>query len=102
MAQEIIRNIKDAELKAQQTVKDAEAEKVSILNKAREDGRKVIDDLAGRANEAAKKAVDEIEQTRDANMVKAEKRAEAVIASFSKNVEEKREEAINLVITEIS
>ncbi len=102
MAQETIRNIKDAELKAQQIVKDAEAEKVSILNKARQDGQRAIDELAGAANEAAQKAVREVELTRDAVMVKAEKRAGAVIASFSKNIEAKREKAIDFVISEIS
>lgn len=102
MAQETIQNIKDAELKAQQVLKDAETEKAAILKKAREDGAAYKAELTGRAGEAAKKAVDEVEQTRDAAMVKAAARAEAVIAGFTGGVQDKRDAAIQAVIDEIA
>lgn len=102
MAKETIQNIKDAELKAQQVMKDADAEKAALLKKAREDGAAYKAELTGRANEAAKKAVAAVEETRDAALEKAEKRAEAVISGFTGDVQGKREAAIQAVIDEIA
>ncbi|MBR3644538.1 MAG: hypothetical protein IKN57_13665 [Parasporobacterium sp.] len=102
MAQETIQNIKDAELKAQQVLKDAETEKVALLKKAKEEGAAFKEELTGRANEAAKKAVAAVEETRDAALVKASVRAEAVINGFTGNVQGKRDAAIQAVIDEIA
>ena len=102
MAQETIQNIKEAELKAQQVLKDAEAEKNALLKKAREDGAAYKEELTSRATEAAKKAVAEVEKTRDAVLEKASERAEAVIKGFSADLEGKREDAIAAVISEIA
>ena len=102
MAQETIQNIKDAELKEQQTLKDAEAERAALIKKAREDGAAFKEELTGRAKEAAKKAVEAVEGTRDAALVKASVRAEAVIKGFSGNMEGKRDKAIEAVISEIA
>ncbi|MBR3242943.1 MAG: hypothetical protein IKF90_09625 [Parasporobacterium sp.] len=102
MAQETIQNIKDAELKAQQTIKDAEAQRIALINKAREDGAAYKKEAADKANGLAKKAVAAVEETRDAAMVKATVRAEAIIKGFSGNLQGKKEKAINAVISEIA
>ena len=102
MAKKTIQSIKDAELKAQQTVKDAEAEKAAILQKARDEGAAYKAELTGRAKDAAKKAVEDVEKTRDAALVKATVRAEAVIGGFQKDIRSKREAAIEAVISEIA
>ena len=102
MAKKTIQSIKEAELKAQQTVKDAEAEKAAILKKAREEGAAQKAELTGRAKDAAKKAVEDVEKTRDAALVKATVRAEAVIGGFQKDIQKKREAAIEAVISEIA
>lgn len=102
MAQETIQRIKDAELKAQQVLKDAEAERTALLKKAREEGAAYKAELTGNAKEAAKKAVAAVEETRDAALVKASVKAEAVIKGFSSDVQEKREAAVQAVIAEIA
>lgn len=102
MAKKTIQSIKEAELKAQQTLKDAEAEKAAILQKAREEAAAYKAELTGRATEAAKKAVEDVEKTRDAALVKATVRAEAVIDGFKKDISGKREAAIEAVISEIA
>lgn len=102
MAQETIQSIKDAELKAQQTIKDAEAQRASIIKKAREEGAAYKADLTEKANDLAKKAVAQVEETRDAALVKAAVRAEAVIRGFSGNLDSRREQAIEAVISEIA
>lgn len=102
MAQETIQSIREAELKAQQVQKDAEAEKAALIKSAREQGAAIKAEVTGNAKEAAKKAVDAVEATRDDVMEKASKKAEAIIKGFSDNVQEKREEAIQAVISEIA
>lgn len=102
MAQETIQNIKDAELKAGQVIKDAEAEKVALLKQAREDGAAFKAQLTEKANADAKAAVAAVEETRDAALVKATVRAETVIRGFAGDVAGKREAAIAAVIDEIA
>lgn len=101
MPQETIRNIKNAELKAQQVLREAEAEKTALLKSAREKSAAYKTELTGRANEHAKAAVAAVEATRADALEKAEVRAEAVIAGFKKDITEKREAAIEAVIAEI-
>ena len=101
MAQETIQNIKDAELKAQQVQKDAEAERTALIKKAREEGAAFKAKVTDNAKAAAMKAVAAVEETKDDVMSKASAEAEAIIRGFSGNVQEKREEAIQTVISEI-
>ena len=102
MAKETIQNIKEAELKAKELVKDAEAQKTSIIEKAKEDGAALKKNILNDAQTRAKAAVDEVEKTRDKVLEVAGLRAESVIAQFQEKAKAKRNDAIELVISEIA
>ena len=102
MAKETIQNIREAELKAKELVKDAETQKASILEQAKADGAAIKKEILDEAAKRAKAAVDEVEQTREKVLEVAGLRAENVIAQFQEKAKGKREEAINLVISEIA
>ena len=102
MAKETIQNIREAELKAKELVKDAETKKASILEQAKTDGAAIKKDILDDATARAKAAVDEVEKTREKVLEVAGLRAESVIAQFHEKAQGKREEAINLVISEIA
>ena len=102
MAKETIQNIREAELKAKELVKDAETQKASILEQAKADGAAIKSEILGEAAKHAKAAVDEVEKTREKVLEVAGLRAENVIAQFEEKAKGKREEAINLVISEIA
>ncbi len=102
MAKETIQNIREAELKAKELVKEAEQQKASILEQAKTEGaalkKQILDEAAARA----KAAVDEVETTREKVLEGSGLRAESVISQFQEKAKGKREEAINLVISEIA
>ena len=102
MAKETIQNIREAELKAKELVKDAEAQKVSIIEQAKAEGAAFKKDILNDAQTRAKAAVDEVEKTRDKVLEVAGLRAENVIAQFQEKAKSKRDDAINLVISEIA
>ncbi len=102
MAKETIQNIREAELKAKELVKDAETQKASILEQAKADGAAIKKEILDEAAKRAKAAVDEVEQTREKVLEVAGLQAENIIAQFREKAKGKREEAINLVISEIA
>ena len=102
MAKETIQNIREAELKAKELVKDAETQKASILEQAKADGAAIKKEILDEAAKRAKAAVDEVEQTREKILEVAGLQAENIIAQFREKAKGKREEAINLVISEIA
>ena len=102
MAQDTIKNIREAEQKAQKTIKDAEAEKTAILDKAKADGQAFADELIGAASKAAKEALEKVESNMDAELLAAGKKAEETIAAFHTEALNKRNEAIELVVSEIA
>ena len=102
MAKETIQNIREAELKAKELVKDAEAQKSTIIEQAKADAAALKKDILADAQTRAKAAVDEVEKTRDKVLEVAGLRAESVIAQFQEKAKSKRKDAINLVISEIA
>ena len=102
MAKETIQNIRGAELKAKELVKDAEAQKTTIIEQATADAAALKKDILTDAQTRAKAAVDEVEKTRNQVLEVAGLRAESVIAQFQEKAKSKREDAINLVISEIA
>ena len=102
MAKETIQNIREAELKAKELVKDAETRKASILEQAKADAAAAKKEILDAAMSKAKAAVDEVEKTRDGVLEVAGVRAENVIGQFHERAASKREDAINLVISEIA
>ena len=102
MAKETIQNIREAELKAKELVKDAEAQKASILEQAKADGAAIKKEILDEAAKHAKAAVDEVEKTREKVLEVAGILARNVITQLQEKAKCKREEAINLVISEIA
>ena len=102
MAKETIQNIREAELAAKEIVKNAEAQKTSIIEQAKTEGAAIKKDILDDAANRAKAAVDEVEKTREKVLEVAGLRADSVIAQFREKAQGKREEAINLVINEIA
>lgn len=102
MAKETINSIRDAELKAAEVLKKAEADKLGIIEEAKEKGAEFAKDLIGKAEAKAKAELDEVEATREGAISAAAEKAEGIIAEFVSNAEKKRDEAIQMVIDEIA
>ena len=102
MAQDTIKNIRNAEKHAQKALKDAEAEKLAILDKAKAEGEAFSSELIGAATKAAKEALDKVESGMDAALDAAGKKAEETIAAFHNEALAKRAEAVELVVSEIA
>ena len=102
MAQDTIKNIREAEKKAQKAVKDAEAEKLAIIDKAKAEGETFSAELIDAATKTAKEALEKVESGMDSALDAAGKKAEATIAAFHNEAMAKRAEAIELVVSEIA
>lgn len=102
MAKETIDNIKKAELKAQQLLKDAESQKKAILEEAREKAGSYEKQLLNQAKERAEAATGQVLAGQSARIEAAEREAEAIIAQHQEGMAAKRAEAIRLVIAEIA
>ena len=102
MAQDTIKDIRNAEKQARKTVADAEAEKLAILDKAKAEGDAYAAELIGAATDAAGKALAAVEDTLAGELEAAGQRAEADIDAFHRQALDKRDEAIELVISEIA
>lgn len=102
MAKQTIQSIEEAEAKAGEIIKKAEAEKTGIINQAKAESAAYAQDLIAGANKAAAKALAEVEGRKDAELEKAQVRAEAVIAQHQEASDARKKEAVDLVISEIA
>ncbi|MBQ9814627.1 MAG: hypothetical protein IKH67_04780 [Lachnospiraceae bacterium] len=102
MAQDTIKNIRNAEKQAQKLVKDAEAEKATILDQAKTEGEAFSTELIDAATKAAKEALAKVESGMDSALEAAGKKAEETIAGFHNEALAKRDEAIAIVVSEIA
>ena len=102
MAQETIQQIKDIELKARQIVKDAKADSSDIILKAKDDAKAFKDDQIAAAKENAQKLVNAVEAGLDGSMAEAEERAGKVIADLKANFEQKKNDAVKIIIDHIA
>ncbi len=102
MAQEILNSIKDAETKAQQTIVDAQAKSKTIIETAKKEVEEYENDILNKAKAKAKEAVDEAASGKDEAIEAARRRALSVITQNQNNLDEKRNQAIDVVIAEIT
>ncbi|MCF0141803.1 MAG: hypothetical protein HUJ75_00330 [Parasporobacterium sp.] len=102
MAQQTIDSIRAAELKAREIAQEAEQNKKTLIEKAKKDS---AEETLARVNEASAKAkaqVAEVESKLEGELKAAEERANAVISQFEANAAAHRDEAIQLVVSEIA
>ena len=101
MAQETLNRIRETELQAKQQVQDAKASADSMLEQARKDVARYKEEVLSGARADAKKALEEVQAGTQKALDAAQLRAQTVIEQFSKNLDSKEQQAVQLVIDHI-
>ena len=98
MAQDTLNRIRETELQAKETVKEAQTSKAGIIAKAREEARIYKEDLISKARSDAKKQLEQAESGMQKAMEEAQTRAEHVIGQFTRDLDTKKDKAVKMVI----
>lgn len=101
LAKEMIEAVRQAELKAQETEKNAEVESSAILRQAEEQANKILEESTKRAKEQAEKKKQEVIRQDEEFTKRLLLEAEQEIAVLHTHAQEKEPEAIRLILSEL-
>ena len=98
MAQETLNRIRETELAAKQQVLDAKASAEDMLEQARQEVTQYKEELLSGARADAKRALEEVQAGTQKALDAAQVRAGTVVEQFSKNLEDREDQAVRMVI----
>ena len=101
MAKDTILAVKDAEIKAEETIKNASKEAEAAIAKARKDADKLIDDEVRKAQKAAEEKLAAAKTEADKIAAEGEKKAAEEIEKMKKDAAGKEKAAIQAVISQL-
>ena len=101
MAQETLDRIRESELAARQKIKEAQDESARIISAAREEAERYWDSAVRDTRTAAQQTLDRAREALEPSLEAAQGRAVAMVGQLQKNFDQKKSDAVQMVIEQI-
>ena len=101
MAKETIETIRQAEIRAEQREKDAQAKAEEIVAKAHEEAESMQKSMTGKAREEAAAALKKAGAQGEEMMAQAQREVEQEVLNLQKEISLKESQAVSMIVAEL-